>query len=121
MYPESSRKDIIKNMQAIKGTNPRTPPTPPIIPSTTRDWAREPGISDSAADPACANRVSSHPMGTSPTVNVTKNRRYITAAMNSGPKSRCVNTLSIRSDRLSLLPVSPVVVTHCLHTERIKP
>jgi len=64
-YPESSSREIPKNINMISGTNPSTPPTPSIMPEIISDFVSPSGSSDSAIPLIQPRRLSVHPTGSS--------------------------------------------------------
>ena len=54
MYPESSRSARKKKIRTICGTKPRTVPTPPMMPSTTR-LSSQSGAAMASMRPAAAS------------------------------------------------------------------
>ena len=57
-------------MIMIRGTKLTTPPTPAMMPSTTRDWAKPSGSTLVQKSPSQAKPSSTQPWGYAPTSKV---------------------------------------------------
>ena len=119
MYPESSSRAMKKNMKAISGTKPTTPPTPSMTPLTIIDLRKPAGRPLQAMLWSHSKKLSTHEMGVSLTLKVNWKRPKRTAAMTSTPRNLCVRTWSIRSD-VWVLPESGSPMT-CLTIPAAKP
>ena len=61
---------IAKNMNMIRGTKPKTPPTPPMTPEIIKDCRCPSGITDEAVDLRKSKKASNQRTGNSLAQNV---------------------------------------------------
>ena len=111
----------MRNMMRMSGTKLSTPPTPPMMPSTTSDCTSPSGSTLVIISPSSAKKSSTQPCGYAPTMNVVQNMKYTTASMMSGPKMVLVSTLSSLSVRARRSLVLSLRTTPSLSTLLMKP
>ena len=78
----------------MSGTKLSTPPTPPMMPSTTSDCTSPSGRTPVMSSPSQPKKSSTQPCGYAPTMNVVQNMKYTTPSMITGPRMVLVSTLS---------------------------
>ncbi len=95
----SSKNAMAKNINSTNGKKPKTPPRPPISPSTTKDCVSPSGITLAANSPAFSKNVSNKPTTGSEKVKVNLKMAYITRAKIGIPTILFKITVSILSDK----------------------
>ncbi len=97
MYPVSSKIEMQRKRITIRGTKENTPPTPPIIPSISRERKNPSGSSIRAKSAKEPNNVSRSAAGYSPRAKVSLKIPQIIRKKRGSPRKWFIVRRSINS------------------------